>query len=137
MKQQELITKELILECMSAKKRIKKSGYEFLLEKENSIMLVYKDDKLIEPVNVELPDLEAEAKIKAEEETREKEIVEFEDARAKIFELEHDAGKKDKEIIVLKEKLKKADKTLDETLIIIKEKNEEIKKLKAEAKQKK
>ena len=132
-----LITKEVILECMSAVKRIKKSGYEFLLEKENNLMLVYKDDMIIDRVNVEFPDLAAEAKIKAEEETREKEIVEFEDARAKIFELEHDAGKKDKEIIVLKEKLKKADKTLDETLIIIKEKNEEIKKLKAEAKQKK
>jgi chromosome segregation ATPase len=160
-----LITKEVILECMSAVKRIKKSGYEFLLEKENNLMLVYKDDMIIDRVNVEFPDLAAEAKIKAEEETREKEIAELKEAKERIFVLEHEAYTKDeeikktenarreivkeynaredeiidigKEIIVLERKLKKADKTLDETLIIIKEKNEEIKKLKTEAKQKK
>ena len=124
MKHQELITKELILECMGAKKRIKKSGFEFLLEKENNIMLVYKDDKLIEPVNVELPDLEAEAKKQKAKNERELELKEWEEKTKELLKLE-------KELRELKEESKKDFILFDKTnKKLDKENNGYVKKIK-------
>jgi len=124
MKHQELITKELILECMGAEKRIKKSGFEFLLEKENNIMLVYKDDKLIEPVNVELPDLEAEAKKQKAKNERELELKEWEEKTKELLKLE-------KELRELKEESKKDFILFDKTnKKLDKENNGYVKKIK-------